>query len=456
MISKQNVSKALDVQLAISQPMMDALEEWTLIYQNESPWLTEDIKSLNLGATIAAEIAKAATIEMVVEFDEGKRAAYLKQQFEKVMHNIRQYLEYGVAKGGLIFKPYVDGKDIAVDYVQANQFYPVAFDAKGNITKVVFIDQKRIGDKIYTRLEYHAMEEKGCRIINKAFKSDNEDTLGYEIQLKEIEDWASLEPDALIANVDRPLFAYFRYPMANNVDTTSPLGISCFARAIDLLEQADIMYSNLLWEFESGQRALYVDVLAFGKDDDGNPILPNKRLYKTLDTAGTDDAFYKEWTPPLRDTNILNGLDNILKKIEYTCGLAYGTISDPATVARTATEIKITRQQTYATIVDTQKALQKALEQLLWAMDVWATMYKLAPKGTYEVAFQFDDSLIVDREKQFSQDLILVGQGIMGKIEFRMRNFNESETIATQRIEEAQEKQKEEQDLFGGNDEDKE
>jgi hypothetical protein len=42
-----------------------------------------------------------------------------------------------------------------------------------------------------------------------------------------------------------------------------------------LIESADRQWSDLLWEFESGQRALYVDALAFGKDADGYYIKVN-------------------------------------------------------------------------------------------------------------------------------------------------------------------------------------
>ena len=87
-----------------------------------------------------------------------------------------------------------------------------------------------------------------------------------------------------------------------------------------------------------------------------------------------EDGMFHEWTPSLREENILRGLDAILKRIEYACGLAYGTLSDPASVEKTATEIKASKQRTYATVTDTQKALQSALERLIWAMDVWTTI----------------------------------------------------------------------------------
>lgn len=449
MISKNTVKEALKVNIDISSEMLTALEEWSRMYENKSSWLSNDISSLNLPAAIAGEIARAVTIEMKVEFEGSARATFLEEQYARVHDRLREMVEKGSAKGGLMFKPYIDGDQIAVDYVQADQFYPVSFDSNGNITACVFVDQRKIGDKFFTRLEYHQMTEAGCEIINVAYKSTTKDTLGTEVPLTAVDDWAGLEPEATITGIDRGLYAYFKYPLANNIDATSPLGVSCYSRATDLIEDADVQWSNLLWEFESGQRALYVDLLAFGKNDDGTARLPNKRLYKTIDAGGQEDALFKEWSPTLRQEDLLAGLDAILKKIEFNCGLAYGTLSDPNSVDKTATEIKASRQRSYATVTDTQKALQDAIEQLLWAMDVWATLANLAPKGSYQTAFEFDDSVVVDTDTQFQQDLRLVGQGIMSKIEFRMRNFKEKEEVARKKIAEAQAEQQPEP-LFGG------
>jgi A118 family predicted phage portal protein len=434
MINQTNVKQALNVDIAISAPMATALQTWSLMYANQSEWLNSDIKSLNLAAAIAGEIARAVTIEMKVEISGSPRADYLNEQFEKVLDVLRQQVEYGAAKGGLMIKPYVSGDSIQVDFVQADQFFPIIFDTNGNITSCVFSDQRTVGTNYYTRLEYHQMTSEGCVIRNLAYRSTTKDTLGQPVPLTEVGIWADLEPEATITGIDKPLYAYFRYPQANNIDPTSPLGVSCYARAIELIENADIQWDSLLWEFESGQRALYVDVLAFGKDKNGKPILPNKRLYRVLESGSAEGELFQEWTPTLREVNILNGLDAILRKIEFTCGLAYGTLSNPQTVDKTATELKISQQRSYATITDTQKALEAALEQLLWAMDTWATIDGLAPVGAYEAVYDFDDSVIVDKDAQFTQDLRLVTSNIMSRVEFRMRNFGEDEATAKQKI----------------------
>jgi A118 family predicted phage portal protein len=449
MLGQTTLKQALQVDVAVSSEMANALQLWSAMYANQAPWLSADVKSLNLPAAIAGEIARAATIELQVEISGSARAAFLQEQFSRVQAQLREQVEKGVAKGGLMLKPYVSGGRISVDFVQADQFYPVAFDSDGDITSCIFADHRQAGDRYYTRLELHQMQPGGCLIRNLAFRSSSREALGQPCQLAEVQDWADLQPEALITGIDRPLYAYFRYPLANNIDPTSPLGVSCYSRAVDQIKHADEIYSNLIWEFESGKRAIYVDELAFGKNSDGKPVLPDRRLYRAIMTGGEigSQKLFEAWTPEFRDASIKSGLDAVLKRIEFNCGLAYGTLSDPETVDKTATEIKTSKQRSYATITDTQKALQAALEQLIWAMDIWASLEKLAPKGSYATAFDFDDSLLVDSEAQFNQDSRALGLGVMSKVEFRMRNYGESEEVARQKIAQIQAEQP---DLFEG------
>ncbi|MBN1535954.1 MAG: phage portal protein [Anaerolineales bacterium] len=441
MIGKQTIKQAMQVDIAISEPMIEALELWAKMYANDSPWLKDnEIFSLNLAAAIASEVARTATIEMMMTIEGSKRADYLAAQFEKVLDKLRDVIEFGSAKGGLILKPYVDGKNLNVDFVHADQFYPVEFDRNGNIISAVFVDQRKKGDSWYTRLEFHELSDTVYQVRNAAYKSNSGDMLGTKVPLSVIDDWDGLEEEALITGVDKPLFAYFRYPLANNIDAASPLGVSCFSRAVDLIKQADLQWSNLMWEFEATQAAIFVDILAFGKDTQGKPILPNKRLYRTLETGSAEGELFKEWTPDIREQNILNGLDRILKQIEFTCGLAYGTLSDPNTIEKTATEIASAKQRSYATVVDVQKAVKSALDDLLYAMDTWATLNKV-PKGKYTATYDFDDSVIVDKDAQFQQDLRLVQQGIMSTVEFRIRNMGEDEKTAKTKVAEARDGQ---------------
>lgn len=431
LFSKNDVKAAIGAESTVSDAMSQAIATWKELYMGNAPWIGETVKGLGLPAAIAAEIARLATIELRATAFGSERAEFIAAQLDAVLPQLRRFMEYGIAMGGLAIKPYVKGDKLFVDFVQADAFVPTAVDGCGRICGGVFIDQVSLDGKIFTRLETHTLTHEGYVITNSAFVSDSSQSIGRNIALTAVEAWGNLEPRAVIKNVDIPLFAYFKFPAANTVDTASPLGVSAFARAVGLIEQADRQYSRLLWEFESGERAVYVSDTAFLRDERGNVSLPNKRLYRTLETG---DDLFEDFSPTLREGNIIAALDSILCKVEDVCGLARGTFSSDSAQARTATELKILRQRSYATIVDTQKAVECALRDLCAAMDVWCSVYGLAPYGEVELAFEFDDSVIVDRKEEFDERCKLVDSGVMQSWEMRCWYLGESEDVAKGRI----------------------
>lgn len=429
-VGKTEIKKTFGADVCISSEMQRAIELWRQMYEDAPPWLGAGVRSMGLAAAIASEVARLVTVEMQSEITGSARAEYLNSQYAPVLDSIRQYTEYGCAKGGLILKPYVSGDKIVVDYVQADSFFPTAFDTSGRVTGAVFADQIKRGGRIYTRLEYHSLSGRNYRICNAAYVSDSDSYIGSPVSLQAVDEWAELEEDTTIQNVDQPLFAYFKVPSANTVDVRSPLGASVYSRAVDLIREADKQYSRLLWEFESGERALYVSDTAFQKGKDNKPILPNKRLYRALAVEDAKGDLFKDWTPTLREENILRGLNAILRKIEFNCGLAYGTLSDVQDTDKTAEEILASKQRSYTTVCDIQRALEAALNDLIYAMDVLCTLYKLAPAGRYDTSFAFDDSIIADRKTEFAERQQLVSLGILQPWEFRMWYLGESEEEA--------------------------
>lgn len=515
MIGSRTIQNELHVSYAISPKMETAIQDWTNMYLNKAPWLHEPdandptrIVSLGLPAMIASEKARTALLELESEITapteevevpnpdypgeqtfatgadgeqipipnmatpktimeervkgDDSRAKYLNDQYKKLKKQLRKQIEYGIAKGGLVIKPYLVTVDpiedensegeltpdvnIEFDFVQADAFYPLAFNASGDITEAAFVQSKVEKNQIYRRLEYHKWENNKVTVINKAYKSnnlrstgdiDNVD-LGEEIKLSEVPEWKDLDEKTVIKNVTKPLFAYFKMPEANTIDTTSPLGVSGFSRAISLIKDADIQYSRLLWEYEAGEMAIDIDRDALQEvDTNGNPItIPNqlqKRLYRKLDLGSDSDTYYP-YAPSLRDTNYINGLNTVLMRIEDVCGISRGTLSDSADVARTATELKILKQRSYQTNADIQQAIEDAIRDVIYIMNVYCTLYEITPEGEYEVNFEWDDSIIVDIDEEINKRITLMQNGLTSKLENRMWYFGETEVQAREAL----------------------
>lgn len=441
LIGKSTIERALRIKTAVSTEMADAISLWVDMYQNAGPWLSSTVKSLSLPSSIASEIARLTTVELVSEVTGSSRADFLNGAYRKVLSNLRRFVEFGCAKGGLVFKPYIDDDRIAVDFVQADQFYPITFDNTGNMSSVVFVERQQRGNVYFTRLEQHALTGTDYTITNKAFRSTVKSAIGNEIPLTSVEAWASLLPEGIIQNVQKPLYGYFRVPAANTIDPTSPMGVSVFSRATELIKEADKQYSRLLWEYEGSELAIDASIDLFAMKD-GKPVLPKgrERLYRTYDVAadGSKDMGIKYFSPAIRDESIINGLNRLYQRIEFACGLAYGTISDPQNVDKTAEEIRSSKQRSYALICDMQTELQAALEDLIYAMDVWTTLGHLAPKGLYEISFNWGDSIIVDAESNRQIMLQEVQSGIRSPLSYFMEYYGVTEEEAKKMMPAAQ------------------
>ena len=530
---RTTIEQTLNIAPAVSNKMAEAIERWTNMYEDKADWLHEPsfndptkVVSLGLPAFIASEKARMAIIELQSEITAPKetkevdnpdyfppvsdmmgnikasgesktivkevakspeeRAEFMNKEYhDKLLPKLRTQLEFGIAKGSLIIKPYVvkskqlqvagmdasqqgeeeDKYNIEFDFIQADCFYPFAFDSNGKLTEVAFVQTKTDKDKVYTRLEYHKLEGNNVTIINKAFESDSGAvapnssavaSLGREIELNKIPEWANLPKKTTIKNVDRLLFGYFKMPDANTVDPHSPLGISGFARAESLIKEADLQYSRLLWEYEGGELAIDIDRDALTDVTDfkgqSHTVMGHlqKRLYRPIDLGESNT--YQPYAPALRDASLINGLNNILMRIEDTVALSRGTIAEVATEARTATELKILKQRSYSSNLEIQKALEVALKDNVYAMDVYCTLFNIVGDvvikdgkvdtkkiGLYDVSFTWDDSILVDVDTELNKRLTLMQNGLTSKREVRMWYFGETERQAQTALDKIQE-----------------
>lgn len=429
-------AKQIGIPIVVSDTMQLAIKDWILMYKGLAPWLASEKQSLGLPAMIASEIAMMATVEAEVNIAGSPRADWLNMQFEPVREALRLEVEYACAEGGLVLKPYVDGNDIAIDYVHADDFYPTAFNSRMEITGAIFVERKQIGNSQYTRLEWHHIEDDGYIITNRAFKGTNDYDLSQEVPLESVDEWASLEPVVNIVNVDFPLFAYLRVPIGNTIDPKSPVGVSVYEKAKDVIKEADKQFQRLLWEYEGGELAIDTVEDAFDIDPVTKEVsLPvgRDRLFRPnkLDPKNLNaDTLFKTFSPALRDDSYIQGLNKLLQRIEDLCGLSRGTLSDPNDDARSATEIKMQKQRTYSTVTTIQKATQKAVDALLKAMDALATLYQLCPAGKYSAAYVWDDSIVVDAETERQRDMTEVRDGLMQPWEYRMKWRGEDEKKA--------------------------
>lgn len=424
---QETTQRVFEVAPAVSQTMERNINLWYAMYVNQPPWETPYVVPVGLPAAICREVSRPTLSELSVSITGSKRADFLNERFQVAKENFYRNLELGLATGGIAFKPYLYNETLMIDATSAAAFKPTKFDPSGICVSGVFREKARVNGKCYVRLEYHDLTGNTYTIQNKAFHSDTSGGIGNKAELSEVPEWKNISPEVTIKNVEGPLFAYFRTPQSNNVETEDMAGMSIYGGAVvDLIRRADEQWDLLHWEYKSGERKVFMDVAeTTAKNFD-------KRLYET-GPFSRDGNFFEQFEPEIRDEPIYRGFQNILKQIEFQVGLSYGTISDPQTVEKTATEIKSSKQRMYVTIDSIQKALQHTFDSLIYAMDVYTSLYHLAPAGNYEVAYDWGDSVLDDAdsiERERANDRQDMAAGIMNDWEYRAKWYGETEDDA--------------------------
>lgn len=427
------------ITFVMSDVMAKRIELWSLLFQNKAPWLDDKVQSLNLPAAVAGEIARLVTLEMETQVDGSERAIYIDQVYQKAVKKLRTYVEYACAKGGVILKPYVTDIGISTEFVQADSFFPISFDDDGNITRCVFLDQFRDNNAIYTRVEYHKLAGMQLTIRNRAFRAMTDGVLGLEISLNSVQKWQALAGEIVFDGVRKLPFGYLKIPLANQEDNGSPLGVSCYSRGIELIKEADERYSQINWEYRSKETAVHIAESLLKHNPQTQTLeYPGgmERLYREVEysSGAVDKPLLDVFSPEIRDQSLFNGLNQQLRRIEFACNLAYGTLSDPNNTDKTAEEIRASKQRSYSFVESCQGALQDALDDYIAAIDFWITIYHLAAPGNYHVSYKWDDSIVVDAEKERQTDRADVAMGVMALWEYRMKYYKEDEETAKRMV----------------------
>lgn len=435
-----NKDSSTQIDVCMTSEMASQIELWTAMFKNRPPWVDrKKIFGMNLSSSVASELSRLVTLELKSEVVGSQRAEYLNKVYKKVLDGLRRNVELACAKGGMVFKPYVTGTGISVQYVQADCFFPISFDGSGNMTQCVFVDQFRKGRKIYSRLEIHTVENGHLAISNRAFVSTNDYSLGTEIPMEMVDQWSELSSGMVYEGVDQMPFGYLKIPLANTEDMDSPLGVSVYSRAVESIATADKRYSQIDWEFDAKEAAVHIadSLLKYDKSRDDYEYPAGKdRLYRAVEysSGAKDKPLLDVYSPEIRDSSYYKALDKQLKLVEFHCNLAYGTISDPQNVDKTAEEIKASKQRSYTAVKEIQKATQTALEDLVRAMDFYTTVYNLAPLGLYDMTFDWDDSIVVDKEKELISMQQDVAAGIIRKELYISRKYGVTEEEALKMI----------------------
>lgn len=391
--------------------MESYISAWKLAYQGKPEWLKYEYatlagrnierirKTMNPARLICSELSSLVWSEMPeVDIDDGVLKVLADNLFFKL---IQGKLERATALGGMAFRLFVQDNKIKIDYIPADRFIPVTYE-NGRITEADIIDYKTIKGKKFLRVEKHRKSDTGYMIIN---------------EVKEVQGKGFLSPQPLSKfdktlvefmdlDVKAPLFSYYKNPEENIHFDESPLGMSFYGSAMDIIESLDTAFDALQSEIKLGKKRIIVPASAVRNVIDpntGKPVRyfdPQDEIYQALDTEDKENLKISDNSVNLRIAEIRQAIQTLLDILSIQVGFSAGYISfDGNSGLKTATEIISENSKTFKTKKTHESAIEESLLNLFESIRELGKIYNY-PVTDQEYSIVWQDSIIEDRNSK--------------------------------------------------------
>lgn len=453
---KREIEKKFEADVLVSPVMETWIDRFYAITSGNPPWQDkeDDIESINFAGYIDDVTAGLVTLDAKIKMPDTPRGEYLQKQADYVLQVLHDKVSEALGNAGLMFKP--NGKN--VDYIEPGNFAPTKVDSNGNILGCVFQEQMTRGKYTYTRLEWHRFEDidnEGLyRITNYAYKSTNSNDIGEPVKLSSVPEWAHLEEDILLENVQKPLYSYFKNPVPNRLDRTSPLGVPIWHNALKELKDLDIAWGRKSGEVEDSKHMTFLPQSVIRYAEQHNIKMPRWTQGVEMGVGVAEDNKIHEHVSTMLTEQRIADINSILSMLSMKCGFSQGMfVFDEKTGMMTATQVQADDQETIRTIKNIRDALQESLENLFYALNVMADRYTDIPVEDWD---QFKEDINMDflditynsaEEKAFAYQLSQ--NGYMPKSQFLVEYCGRTQDEAEEMIKGAQEEQPKEEGLFG-------
>lgn len=468
-LAPQKVTSVFGLRAESSADMADEICAWRDIYKGQAPWVgegDEKVKNVGVATAIVNDLATKCVSEITLTEEPDTLLADFFE--DEIQQQIRQQLEYALALGAVVVRPYYDAESnrIALSWYTADRFIPTQWSGKRCIGGV-FIDyivKEEGGQKAYyTKLESHKWRYGkdgvgGSVVIEvKAFKSSIGYGLEEEIQLAEVAEWADIPPVQEVNDIEYPLFVYAPTPFSNNKNLNSKQGVSIYKDAEAIIERIDRTWDNLSWELDSSANKIFIsqDVLDQEYDDDGRRFVSltskQRKLYQTMDAPQSANAI-DVFSPAIRQADITAVLKTNISLLCSVMHLDSGAyVYEENGQAVTATEVTAKQQKTYQTICDIQQWLVTPLiKRTVDVVRVLQHLYGLAMIPEQDIIVDYGDSILTDEETARQTAITEVTNGVRSKMSYLMEYRQMTEEEAQKEIALIEAEKPKTVDFFGG------
>lgn len=241
----------------------------------------------------------------------------------------------------------------------------------------------------------------------------------------------------------KPWFVIVHPQLVNNLEVDSPYPISVFANAIDTLKSIDEKYDSYDVEFVQGKKRTYVSAKMNDVDPDTGEIVntfdPDDTIVYQLpeqtSMTGQENNLIKNVADPLRTNEHSQAIQDELNFLSKQVGLGVDYYRFEKGRVMTATQVISEKSDTFRNLKKHEGVFEKALTTLIRSlMYICNTFTETKFTNEEEVSIVFDDSIIEDKATEKTNDMNDVTNGIMSKVEFRMKWYGEDEETAKEKL----------------------
>lgn len=411
----------------------DRLALYESIYSGEPPWAyvrrsglygrgERRIGMLGCAKVLCDNLAQLTfsnQVSIVCPNDSHERFLLDTLQENGFWSNMPAFFSRAYALGGGVLKVFISGGKVLIDYVDALSFLPCGYSGRG-ITEGIFSSSFAQNGHVYTLLEKHAMSG-GHVVCDRALYRSDSGALEKRISVEDM--FEGLEEHSEYESLTEPMFAYFRSAEANNFDSGSVMGISCFANCIDTLKAIDIAFDSFSREFILGRKRIIVPsscIRTIVDPDTGNVSRyfdSDDEVYQALKCDEERDLKITDNTTELRVTEHIDAINALLDILCFQTGLSSGTLSfNSSGGVKTAEEIKNREIRTELTMQNNRNLAAELIESTSVNILRAAMAAGILPEDDISVRVCFSDKQTVDTDTAIDRSIRLVGAGLRSRL----------------------------------------
>lgn len=394
-------------------------EDWANLLMNEKVQITLECKKEQ---AFIDDVFRRNNFSVKINEMQELKAARGTTAYVPTVSNVQVDGQTGTVTG-------TDG-EIRIDYVPADLILPLTWE-NGIVTECAFGSHKAVKKDTYLYICIHRRSERGTYDIENLLYRDTKGSLS-EVNLADVPGFENIPPVVHTPFTQRT-FVIDRLNIANNVDPTLPMGIAVFANAIDQLKGVDVTYDSYVNEFQLGKKRVMLKPQAVKDFKSGEPLFDTSDVvFYVLPADGKQDGeIIKEIDMQLRTAEHNAGIQDMLNLLSSKCGFGENHYKYDNGNVSTATQIISENSEMFRTIKKHEIILEDVLVELCRILLRMGNAYmKLGLDEDVEITIDFDDSIIEDKETDFSRDSRMVQMGIMNHWEFRAKWMNEDEATA--------------------------